>query len=178
MKHLFLYSISTLLVAILLINSPSHAALTRVETIAHVGKSLLMPWKATRAFNSTVSDYTTALAVVASVCDWAQPLKPQGDKKEKEAYRKALKEPSMRHWVSFYNAIWFLKKGVACNELYRISTRFHWDSRNPLEYIVSLLKIITIFGDRIIPEQIEKASKKLWGTRAKQPKDNSNSPKE
>jgi len=124
-----------------------------------------MPWKATRTFDKNVSTCSTTLAVVATMLDWMQPLQTHA------AYLKASKDQSMRHWVSFYNFIWFTKKGVACNEIYRMSSRFHWESRNPLEYIVSILKIIAIFGDRVIePEQLEKASTMLWRKRAKRPK--------
>lgn len=179
MKHLFFYISSIFLVANLLTPLSSCAAMTRVETITNVGKSLLMPWKSTRAFDNKVNSFTTGLAFVAYGCEWLQPLQPQGTKKEKKKYREALKDPSMRHWVVLYNVIWYTKKGVACNELYRLGSRFHWESHNPLEYVVSLLKIITIFGDRLIdPEQLEKASKKLWGKQAEQPRDNgNNSPK-
>lgn len=162
MKHLFLHSISTLLITSSLTPFAAHAALTRAEQVARVGKSLFMPWKATRAFENTVSNCTTGIAVAANVCDWMQPLQPHGNKREKEAYRKALKDPSMRHWVSLYNVIWCIKKGVACNEIYRLSSRFHWEAHNPLEYAVSILKIITIFGDRITePEQLEKTSQMI-----------------
>ena len=165
MKRLFFYISTTLLVTNLLTHITMHAALTRAEAAADFGKSLLMPWRSTRAFENKVNSFTTALAVVANACEWVQPLQTR------KAYLKASKNQNMRRWVSFYDFIWFTKKSIACHEIYRISSRFHWESHNPLQYAISLLKIITIFGDRIIdPEQLEKTSKMIWAKRAKQPK--------
>lgn len=138
------------------------SAATRAAATPNFAKSFFMPWTATKTHDNTINILTTALAGLANACGWAQPLQTRAE------YLDATKNKAQRSWVLFFNTIWWVKKGIACHEIYRVGSRFHRQSSNPnrnsIEYVVSLLKILSALGDRVAePEHLERVSRATFG---------------
>lgn len=169
MKHLFFYTLSLFCIVQPLYSSMSSnerhlkykAARLRMRK-AHnsIFRSIVLPRTATPVFEYNMNVLTIVLTGLTKACDWLQPIQTR------TAYLDVYKSSTMAKWALLYSVTWWIKKILACNEIYRVGSRIHQKPHNILGVFVSICKMLSIGGERVAePEHLEKTSRILWGDR-------------